>query len=402
MHAGVARSKQVSKPIAVGGQAVLTIGHMAGMIDMVALPLWIGSLMQHYAFSPQFAGITVTLFLLGMLVASGIMAPLFNRLPRRLITAAGFALSAASFIAITRQPMAADSFTVLAPLHALAGFFTGCALSMTHGCIGRTDNPHRQFGYANTAVGVMGVALFATLPGLTSRGGGTLVFLVFALAMGLAALAAAIAFPDPGKGPAAERAGARDGRMPRMIWVLIAVVMCLTLNQAMVFAFVERIGAERGFGADRVQSALVVLGLVNLLPGLLAALLQKRIAPATVGLLGPIGQAVLAMVLSHSTVFAAYAVATALYVSMVIFTHIFLFGLMTRLDPSGRAVTATPAMMMFGSCLGPTLGGFIVAGLGYRGLGWMACVVSAVAVLLMWQVRRRLRRPEPQLAGAPA
>ena len=76
---------------------------------------------------------------------------------------------------------------------------------------------------------------------------------------------------------------------------------------------------------------------------------------------------------------------------MVIFTHTFLFGLLSKLDPTGRATAATPAMMMVGSCIGPVLGGAIVAGLGYPGLGWAASAVAAVAVAGMWQVRGRSR-----------
>ena len=30
------------------GRMVLTIAHVAGMVDMVALPLWAGTLVQHY------------------------------------------------------------------------------------------------------------------------------------------------------------------------------------------------------------------------------------------------------------------------------------------------------------------------------------------------------------------
>ena len=99
------------------------------------------------------------------------------------------------------------------------------------------------------------------------------------------------------------------------------------------------------------------------------------------------------MTMSNSTGFAPYAVAAAFYVFMVIFTHTFLFGLLSRLDPSGRAVAATPAMMMIGSCIGPALGGAIVQGLGYPGLGWAACVVTALALIAMLQVRRHLHAP---------
>ena len=101
-------------------------------------------------------------------------------------------------------------------------------------------------------------------------------------------------------------------------------------------------------------------------------------------------EAVLALVMSSALTFMPYAISASLYVFMVIFTHTFLFGLLSRLDQSGRAVAATPAMMMVGSCIGPALGGAIVQGLGYQGLGWAACIVTFIAVIGMIQVRRSL------------
>ena len=385
-----------------GGRAVLTLAHVAGMIDMVALPLWIGALMQHYGYGAPQAGITVTLFLLGVVVASVLLAPRFNRLPRRAATAGGFALAALAFFVASRQPVAADSFQLLAALHAVAGLGVGCALSFTHGSIGRSDNPHRLFAVVNVVLGVFAVFFLGGVPQLIASMGAAMLFNVVWVVMATAAVVTALAFPAEPESAAATatRETLSLVKIPRAAWFAVFVVICLTLNQAMVFSFVERIGAERGFGADRVNGVLIALGLANLLPGVLAALLQKKWSPFAVGVGGPIGQALLALTMSSALSFAPYAVAAALYVSMVIFTHTFIFGLLSRLDPSGRATAATPAMMMIGSCIGPALGGVIVQGLGYRGLGWAACGVAAVAVACMLAARRHM--PQDEAKALPA
>jgi hypothetical protein len=36
-----------------GGRAVLMTSHCAGMVDMVALPLWVGTLVTAYGLDPQ-------------------------------------------------------------------------------------------------------------------------------------------------------------------------------------------------------------------------------------------------------------------------------------------------------------------------------------------------------------
>jgi predicted MFS family arabinose efflux permease len=175
----------------------------------------------------------------------------------------------------------------------------------------------------------------------------------------------------------------------------------MAVNQAMVFGFLERIGASRGFGADRVNLVLIGVGVVNLFPAVLAAVLQKRLAAQHVALVAPALQAGLALVIASSQSFLPYALAASLYVAVMIFTHTFLFGWIARIDPSGRAVAATPAMMMLGSAIGPGIGGAIAQSSGYTDIGWAAVVVAGLAVGSMAAVIRSLaRQPAQQAARA--
>jgi predicted MFS family arabinose efflux permease len=138
-----------------------------------------------------------------------------------------------------------------------------------------------------------------------------------------------------------------------------------------------------------------------LLPGVLAALLQNRLPPLAVGIAGPLLQAALALSITNATAFPLYAVPAGLYVTLVIFTHTFLFGLLSKVDSSGRAVAATPAMMMTGSAIGPVLGGAIVAGIGFEGLGYAVSVFAVVAAGLMMVARNSLTA-RPATAPEPA
>ncbi|MBV1788713.1 MFS transporter [Marinobacterium sp. D7] len=388
----------------LSGKAALSVGHMAGMIDLAALPLWIGVLMQHYGLQPTQAGLTVTLFLAAVVVASMVLAPRFNRLHHRFIAAGGFAVATLCFFVISRQAVSADSFQSFLILNAVAGFGAGSALSVTHGCIGRTANPHRLFGTVNIAMGALAIAMYATLPDMIGKIGGQTLFQAFAIVMGFGAVVSLLFFPqvDDKAGSADGDAERRREPVPRAAWMINGVVVCLTLSQATIFSYVERIGAAREFGEHRIQMILILMGFINLVPGALAALLQKRLSPIAVGIGGPLLQAVFALTLTSAVDFPFYAVPTALYVTLVIFTHTFLFGLLSKVDPSGRAVAATPAMMMIGSCIGPLLGGAIVSGVGYHGLGWAVAVIAGIAVSLMLWVRRDLSKSSdtPVLAGA--
>jgi predicted MFS family arabinose efflux permease len=373
------------------GKAVLILAFVIGMVDMVSLPIWVGTLMQNYGYSPAQAGLTVTLFLLGVVLASTFLSPKFNKVPRRVLTALGFGLASVTFYVISTQSMSVEHFALIAALHGLGGVGVGTALSFTHGSIGRSANPHRLWAFSNIALGVFAVIFMGGMPPLMAAKGASVLFSVFAGLMLLGCAVAALVFPqDKGVQDSGLPANHAKTAIPKGAWFLIAAVICLLLNQAMIFSFVERIGAAHGFKPEEVTKVLIAVGLVALLPGALAAFLQTRWSPIAVGIAGPIGQAVLALAMTLSVSFAPYAVAAALYVFIVIFTHTFLFGLLAKLDTSGRLVAATPAMMMIGSCIGPALGGGVVQAFGYPGLGYAACVVASVAVICMLRGKRAL------------
>jgi hypothetical protein len=103
-----------------------------------------------------------------------------------------------------------------------------------------------------------------------------------------------------------------------------------------------------------------------------------------------------------ATTFAPYAAAASVYAFVMIFTHTFLFGLIARLDPSGRAVASTPAMMMVGAAIGPALAGAVVMRAGFGGLAVLALLVGAVATIAFAAVSRSPAAQARHAAGATA
>ena len=110
--------------------------------------------------------------------------------------------------------------------------------------------------------------------------------------------------------------------------------------------------------------------------GALAGALERRLPARWVLRTGPVVQAALALVIVNALSFAPYAAAASVFAAVMIFTHTFAFGTLARLDPSGRALAATPAMLMAGAALGPILGGTLVQWQGYPALGWAAAAVG--------------------------
>lgn len=356
------------------GRTALMVAHCAGMVDLVALPVWVGVLISGYGLDPQQAGGLATLFLIGAVAGSLLVAPRSVRLPAGATAAGGFAVAALAF-GLAGQ---VDHYLVMAVLHVIAGLSAATALSVTHATIGRSSNPHRLFAIVGFALGVFGIVFMGGVPKLIAALGAPALFWCFAGIMALAACVAALDFPvSHADGAAMPRQG---GAVPRSVWLAAIGISCMALVQAMMFAFVERIGSDRGFGAAAVAGVLIALGFVNLVPAPLAAFLQQRVRPRTVMVCGPIVQALLALLMTQSQGFIPYAAGAMFFAAVMIFTHTFAFGLLAALDPSGRAVGATPAMLMVGAALGPILGGTVVKLAGYQSLGFAAVFIAACAV----------------------
>lgn len=371
------------------GRAALMVAHCAGMVDLVALPVWVGALIAHYRFDPQQAGLLATLFLVGAVFASAVLAPRFHRLPGRAVAALGFAGAAVGFGAAS----VTSDFATLALLHGLSGVATGAALSVTHGTIARSAGPHRTFALVGIALGVFAIVFLGGTPVLIAAHGGPVLFVVFAAVMAVGALVSALAFPQPDEVAGAAPAEAA-GPIPPAVWFGIAGIAGMGLVQAMTFSFLERVGSDRGFGLSAVTGVLIALGIVNLFPAVLAALLERRLAARSVMLAGPVLQALLVVVIMNASDFAPYAVAASVFAAVMIFTHTFAFGLLARLDTSGRAMAATPAMLMIGAAIGPILGGTLVKAFGYGSLGIAALGIAGVATFCF------SRLPSPGAAPA--
>jgi predicted MFS family arabinose efflux permease len=368
----------------VRGRIALMVAHCAGMVDLVALPVWVGTLISVYRFDPQQAGLLVTLFLAGAVVASLVLAPFFQALQGRIVPTLGFAAAGAGFALASTT----TQFVPLAVMHAAAGVAAGAGLSVTHGTIARSHNPHRLFAMVGMALGVFAIIFLGGTPVLVARYGGVVLFQVFAGVMALGALAAALAFPVPDSAASSISNRARPSPLPIAVWWGVLGIAAMGLVQSMTFSFLERVGSDRGFGLEAVTGVLIALGVVNLFPAALAAILEKRWSARSVLLVGPALQALLVVLIMNSTQFEPYAAAAAVFAAVMIFTHTFAFGVLARLDTSGRAMAATPAMLMSGAAIGPILGGTLVKTLGYGSLGIAALVIDVLAIVAFARIHR--------------
>ncbi len=360
------------------GRVALALAHCAGMVDMVALPLWVGVLIQHYRFDPQQSGLLVTLFLAGAVIASLLIAPLFHRLASgRWLATAGLAAGAVAFWLLAD----AKEFGSIAMLHGLGGFAIGIAQSVTQGTVARSANPHRLYAICGMALGVFALLYLGSMPPVIASMGGPVLFKVFAAVMLVGAAVSLLSFPIPNEAPNAAASLHNTGPAPaKGLWFGIAGLCTMSVVQAMAFSFFERMGADSGFGVEKVTAVLVAMGVLNLFPTALAAFLEKRWSARSVLIGGPIVQGLMVASIFTATTYLPYALPGALFVGVMLFTHVFGFGLLAQIDPTGRTLAGTPAMMMTGAAVGPILGGTLVKFAGYPAVGIAGLVLGGIAV----------------------
>lgn len=368
----------MTPPNSLLSSGVLAINHVAGMIGLVILPIWIGVLVQYYRYDAQQAGLLVSLFLAAAVLTSIIFAALYERVSKRFMTAIGYLMAAIAFFLASHS----ESFVHMIIMHFIGGAGAGWGLSLTHGTIGRSENPHRLFSMAQLALGIFAIIFFAVIPNLILRFSGTILFLFLAGLMLLATIASLMGFPQYEKKRKMPSIGVIGPPIPSLVWFIIAGLIVLALNQALTSAYFERLGVFLGFPPQSISAVLVVAGIVILTPAIVAALFQNKIQVKTVAISGALAQGLLALFLFSTTNFWVYAVIGTIGGFVMIFTHIFLFGYLAALDPSGRAVAGTPAMIMFGSAFGPIIGGTLVVNAGYQWIGVTAAVIDAAAIII--------------------
>ena len=92
------------------GRLPLMVAHCAGMVDLVALPVWVGALIAQYRFAPQQAGGLATLFLIGAVLSSLFFAPRLNRMNVRLAVIGGFAFKTVLLLFVLPAALVAFGF----------------------------------------------------------------------------------------------------------------------------------------------------------------------------------------------------------------------------------------------------------------------------------------------------
>lgn len=276
--------------------------------------------------------------------------------------------------------------TLLILARAAHGIIAGMSVGIVYSVMARLASPDRAFGVLlvlQFGLGGLGVMF---LPQLVPQFGARILFLVLAALTALAMLAI-LAVPrtlDANQGNAQRVAGNAGLRHPVALAALFSLFLFQAGNMALA-AFIIRLGEhfhlERGFISDALGWATWI-GTLGAVLVIVMGTRFGRLRPLIVAfLLTLVGTA--AFLWSGSwLVFLVANVGTAITWSYVV---PYLFGMISRLDGSGRLATMGGFVSKCGLASGPLAAGFLLRTDNFALLIWLAfatLVLSGLAALL--------------------
>lgn len=287
----------------------------------------------------------------------------------------------------------ASTLTALRAAHGVVG---GLAVGVTYSVMAKTRSPDRAFGMlllVQFGLGGLGVMF---LPTLVPDYGARILFLSLA-ALSACALAAIFAIPRLGRsGPAAS---AQPVRMPAhlrniALLALLALLLFQGGNMALA-AFIIRLGEHYALGRDFIGQALgwaTWIGAAGAGLVIVMGTRHGRFRPLLAAMLLTLAGCAAFFWSALPAVFFVANVGTAITWSFVV---PYIFGILSRLDPTGRQATLGGFVSKLGLASGPMLAGWVLRGDDYRLLIGVSTAIVALSGVALLAAARREDRLEP-------
>lgn len=355
----------------------------AGFFYVNIMAAIVDGLVTGLGFSNTEAGIVGSANIYGASVGSLIAVFIVRHLPWRRTL---FILLCA-LLCIDLASIAIDQVTLLTAVRAVHGLIGGMAVGVTYSAMARTRSPDRAFGMllmVQFGLGGLGVMF---LPQLVPEYGARILFLVLA-GVTTAALLATFAIPPIDARERTQNNATHPPLESSRRWTAGFTLLAMFLFQAgnmALAAFIIGLGGHFGLQRDFISLALgwaTWIGAVGAILVIVLGTRMGRMRPLLVALLLTlIGNAAFWWSANQTWFFLAN-IGTAVTWSFVV---PYLFGMLSRLDPSGRLATLGGFLSKLGLASGPLAAGLLLHSGSYRlliGVSTAALALSAIAALI--------------------
>lgn len=353
----------------------------AGLVGVYTAPVLLGGFVEELDLTPALAGLLVSAELIAM-GCGALACPLLMR-----VFGGTGALLAGGCVAIAGQAgwLSMPSPTMLILLRILAGAGSGLCYGVACSQAARSRNPAVAFGFGMTLANILLALLLAVFPPFVQRHGlaGGLLLLA-----GLIAAMVVIAAPMlHGRGQAASPKGEkfrfRATLSPSFLTCLLAI-FTTHLGLSVIWAFAERVGMEKGFGAAPIGAVLAMSTIANIVGAMLSTVLAAHLRPLKPVIAGTLAAALAALLIPTEDSWALFALALLLYGATYLFILPFQIALAASWGHPEEQGALAGGTGQLGYGLGPYVGGIIAGQSSYEFAAWfsLGCCLLAVAIYL--------------------
>lgn len=359
-------------------QAICIFAVCAACAVFLSLPVILGQLAEHRGFSPSQLATVASAETLGLAVTALLGPWLLARFSAQRLMSCGLFLLAGINL-LSAQDWGFREFVAL---RVAASIAAGLVTPATVAVIGAARVPERSISYAvsaqivTSALGLYALAQLGAAFGLVGVYGA---LAAFTLVAGLLLTVGRI--PD-----VAFANGDQASEVPRPALAMIGSVFFFFCALSIYWAFIERAGTEYGIDVEHVSELLAASNLAALFGSMTAPWFTKRYGDRAVLLVGLWWTA-------GGTL--AYSVNLSLFVILWNLLMVVQMAAVSRLDPSGRAISLTPAAQGFGLSLSPLFVGPVAESSGF--VSAIACsgLFALAGLLAAWLAYRGGSRQDP-------
>lgn len=356
---------------------VLVLATCAAFTSQMAVPLWVGAVIDSFGFTAETAGTIAAVEFTTVAIASYAVAIRIHAFSVRKLCAIGFALLIVANAVSTQL----DSASTLTAVRAVAGVGKGLVISAAFGLAGRSTSPARAFALLNGGYTLFAAVTYYTLPYAIKDFGaaGAWGFLCVATILG-ACLVPAIptARTDESSSPEISSAPLRTSGLGGLLALLALVV--LVGGSSVVWTFIERIGLRTGLSITEVGMVLSAAAIITIIGPALAHRLDTRVGYRLPIVAGVGVKLLIAGVLGTVTSAVIFIATVPFFNAAMLLAVPYLQALMSLADPKGRFAAAAGASMTLGAALGAYVGGVTVTHFGLNHVGTVAIAMLIVVI----------------------
>lgn len=367
------------------------------LTPVIAMPVLVGSFVDHLHLSEQQSGWYIAVNLAGIALSSLIVALRIHHWQLRTVAIVGFSIL-----------LIADALTVVVSniywgivIRFLSGFGSGIAASVVLAAMARLDENSRGYGFFAAYQVLVGSLQLWLFPKLLSQFGFSGMFTVL-LAMEFVCLRLAglfTVYDRLDQTTAAIKLELETLQQPTSMRAIISLGTFGMANAA-IWAYVERIGTHIGLTVEEAGAALGLAALLSASGGFLVYFIGARFSRAWMTFIGVTTQGLSLLFLLYTENLIGFFVATLIFNICWSFNLPQFQGTQADIDHAGSVVAAGQFSNMLGLALGPAIVASFISPTHYESAITFSLLFYIISMWLLLPIADRKESPVHEMARA--